>query len=196
MKDNEALTSNLSPETQEAIKNGSLKPEQLKDLSKTLSQTRQKLNQQASKLIQSGLNRNGTINPDSLKGGAQAQKRDSAGLSQFLKANAQKMSVEEALGEWGKGGADRGPGDAPMTWTDGTKEKDAKFKEKTLPPSSIAGLQVSQMVGLSAAAPEVQKSAIAAHGSLNNTTSGGGSAYTQTILPRHKGAVKRYFDRK
>jgi hypothetical protein len=30
---------------------------------------------------------------------------------------------------------------------------------------------------------------------LNSAASGGGSAYTQTILPRHRGAVKRYFDR-
>src|SRR5207249_4322846 len=72
MKENEALAKNLSPETQEAIKNGALKPEQLKDISKALGQSRQKLNQQLSKLNQSGnkSGQNGTINPNSLKGGA------------------------------------------------------------------------------------------------------------------------------
>ena len=83
-----------------------------------------------------------------------------------------------------------------MTWTEGSDQKNAKFKEKALPPAAVAGLQDSQMVGLSAAAPEVQKGNLAAHGALNNAASGGGAAYTQTILPRHKGAVKRYFDRK
>lgn len=200
MKENGALAKDLSPETQEAIKNGSLKPEHLKDVAKALGQSRQKLNQQLSKLNQSGgKSQNNTINPNSLKGGAQARKRDNAGLSQFLKENARKMSVKDAVGQWcegGKGGVDRGRGDAAMTWTEGSDEKDAKFKEKTLPPASVAGLQDSQMVGLSASAPEVGRGNLAAHGALNNAASGGGSAYTQTILPRHKGAVKRYFERK
>lgn len=198
MKENETLANNLSPEIREAIKNGSLKPEQLKDLANALGQNRQKLNQQLSKLNQSGLNKNGRINPNSLKGGAQAGLRDNSGLSQFLKENAQKMSVEDAVGQWcegGKGGVNRGRGDAAMTWTEGSDEKNAKFKEKALPPSSLAGLQDSQMIGLSAAAPEVQQGNLAAHGALNNAASGGGSAYTQTILPRHKSAVKRYFER-
>jgi hypothetical protein len=81
-----------------------------------------------------------------------------------------------------------------MTWTDGTSEKDARFKEKELPPSALAGLKESQMVGISAAAPTVENQ-VAAHGALNNANQGGGSAYTQSILPRHKGAVKRYFER-
>jgi hypothetical protein len=205
MKENETLARNLSAETQEAIKNGSLKPDQLQDVAKALGQSRQKLTQQLSKLNPSGRNPNGPggpnsrINPSALKGGAQAQKRDNAGLSQFLKENAQNMSVKVAISQWyegGKGGVDRGRGDAAMTWTKGSNEKDAKFKEKTLPPAAVAGLQDSQMIGLSASAPEIQKGALAAHGALNNAASGGGSAYTQTILPRHKGAVKRYFERK
>ena len=192
MKENEALAGDLSPETQEAIKSGSLKPEQLKDISKALGRGKSSLNQKLSKLKKSGM-----INPGSLKGGAQANHRDNSGLAKFLKENAEKVSVDEALLQWceGKGGVDRGRGDAAMTWTDGASEKDAKFKEKLLPPSSVAGLKDSQLVGLSASAPTVDTSGVAAHGALNNTASGGGSAYTQTILPRHRGAVKRYFDR-
>ncbi|HKQ79658.1 MAG TPA: hypothetical protein VJ810_38550 [Blastocatellia bacterium] len=195
MKENEALAGDLSSETQKAIKSGSLKPEHLKDISNALSKGRSSLNQKLSKLNQSGM-----INPNSLKGGAQANRRDNSGLAKFLKENAEKMSVEEATlkwseGEGGKGGVNRGRGDAAMTWNDGAHEKDAKFKEKVLPPSSVAGLKDSQLVGLSASAPTVDTSGVAAHGALNNTASGGGSAYTQTILPRHRGAVKRYFDR-
>jgi len=194
MKENEALASDLSPETLEALKSGSLKPEHLKDISKALGQGKSALNQKLSKLSQSG-----RINPNSLKGGAQANRRDNSGLAQFLKESAEKMSVEEALGQWcenpGKGGVGRGRGDAAMTWTDGSSEKDAKFKEKVLPPSSVAGLKDSQLAGLSATAPAVDTSGVAAHGALNKAASGGGSAYTQTILPRHRGAVKRYFER-
>ncbi len=193
MKENEMLASALSPETQEALKSGALKPEHLKDISKALSQNKSAMNQKLSKLAQSGM-----INPNSLKS-AQASARDNSGLAQFLKENAEKMSVEDAVGAWcenpGKGGVDRGRGDAAMTWTDGSSEKDAKFKEKVLPPAVVAGLNDSQMVGLSASAPTVDQGGIAAHGALNNTAAGGGSAYTQTVLPRHKGAVKRYFER-
>ncbi len=191
MKENEMLASGLSPETQEALKSGALKPEHLKDISKALSQNKSAMRQKLSKLAQSGM-----INPNSLKS-AQGAARDNSGLAQFLKENAEKMSVEDAVGEWceGKGGVDRGRGDAAMTWTDGSSEKDAKFKEKVLPPAIVAGLNDSQMVGLSASAPTVDQSGRAAHGALNSAATGGGSAYTQTVLPRHKGAVKRYFER-
>jgi len=191
-KENESLAGDLSPETLEAIKSGSLKAEHLKDLSKALSQNKSALNQKLSKLSKSGM-----INPNALKGGAQANRRDNSGLARFLKENAEKMSVDEATLQWcqGKGGVDRGRGDAAMTWTDGSSEKDARFKEKVLPPSSVAGLNDSQLVGMSASAPTADTSGVAAHGALNSAASGGGSAYTQTILPRHRGAVRRYFDR-
>src|SRR5882672_11490578 len=198
IKENESLAGDLSPETLEAIKSGSLKAENLKDVSKALSQSKSALNQKLSKLSQSG--QLGRINPNSLKGGAQVNRRDNSGLAQFLKENAEKISVEEATLQWceGKGGSGapaRGRGDAAMTWTDRSSEKGAKFKEKVLPPSSVAGLNDSQLVGLSASAPTVSTGGVAAHGALYNAASGGGSAYTQTILPRHRGAVKRYFDR-
>src|SRR6266540_637401 len=192
VKENGSLAGDLSPETLEAIKSGSLKAEHLKDLSKALSQSKSALNQNLSKLSKSGM-----INPNALKGGAQANRRDNSGLARFLKENAEKMSIDEATLQWcaGKGGVDRGRGDAAMTWTDGSSEKDARFKEKVLPPSSVAGLNDSQLVGLSASAPTADTSGVAAHGALNSAASGGGSAYTQTILPRHRGAVRRYFDR-
>ena len=192
VKENELLAGDLSPQTLEAIKSGSLKAEHLKDLSKALSQSKSALNQKLSKLSKSGM-----INSNALKGGAQANRRDNSGLARFLKENAEKMSVDEATLQWrqGKGGVDRGRGDAAMTWTDGSSEKDARFKEKVLPPSSVAGLNDSQLVGLSASAPTADTSGVAAHGALNSAASGGGSAYTQTILPRHRGAVRRYFDR-
>jgi hypothetical protein len=197
IEENESLAGELSPETLEALKSGSLKAEHLKDISKALGQSKSALNQKLSKLAQSG-----RINPSLLKGGAQANRRDNSDLAKFLKENAEKMSVDEATLQWyeGKGGSgsgevSRGRGDAAMTWTDESSEKGAKFKEKVLPPSSIAGLNDSQLLGLSASAPTASTGGVAAHGALNSAASGGGSAYTQTILPRHRGAVKRYFDR-
>jgi hypothetical protein len=193
IQENQMLASALSPQLQEAIKSGAIKPEQLKEIAKVLSNNRSAVNQRLSKLNKAGL-----VNSSSLKAGVGATVPDSSGLAQFLKENAQQMSVEDAVAAWcekpGKGGVGRGRGDAEMTWTDETSEKDARFKEKELPPSALAGLKESQMVGISAAAPTVENQ-VAAHGALNNANQGGGSAYTQSILPRHRGAVKRYFER-
>ena len=57
VKENESLAGDLSPETLEAIKSGSLNAEHLKDLSKALSQSKSALNQKLSKLSQSGQSR-------------------------------------------------------------------------------------------------------------------------------------------
>jgi hypothetical protein len=191
LQENRMLVSDLSPELQEAIKSGALRPDQLQDLAKALSRNRSRSERKMSKLNQSRL-------IDS-KAMGKAERRDNSGLSQFLQENAQRMSVEEAVGAWcekpGKGGVSRGRGDAAMSWTDGTSERNAKFKEKELPPSAIMGLKDSQLIGLSASEPTVQMT-IATHGALNDAAKGGGSAHTATILPRHKGAVKRYFERK
>jgi hypothetical protein len=191
IQENRMLAQNLSPELQEVIKAGALKPEHLKDIAKALNQNRSASDRRLSKLNQKRL-------IDS-KPGATAERRDNSGLARFLQENAQRMSVEDAVAAWcerpGKGGITHGGVDAAMTWTDGTSEKNAKFKEKELPPSAFIGLKDSQLIGLSASEPTVQETVVA-HGALIDAAKGGGSAHTATILPRHKGAVKRYFDRK
>jgi bacterioferritin (cytochrome b1) len=194
MKANETLRQSLSPETQAALQSGALKPEQLNEIAQAAGKHNAALKGQLDKLAKSGV-----INPGALKGGAKAGSRDNKRLAEFLKEHAQKMPVEEAVAAFcenpGAGAPNRGRADAAMTWTDGTSEKDAKFKEQILPPSSVAGLNESERVGMSAVAPTVAGNAVAAHGALNRAASGGGSANTHTILPRHKGAVKRYFER-
>ncbi len=121
---------------------------------------------------------------------------NSDGLAAFLAENAENMSVAQCIGGWSRGGVRRGPGHAPMTWSDGTPEEDAKFKAEALPLSNIASLETSELVGLSVAAPSVETSSLSPEsGGLSGATAGGGSSFNQTVLPRHKGAVKRYFER-
>ena len=192
---NAEVAQNLSPELQQALKDGSLKPEQLKQLAQALKQGQAGLSQRMNKLAQSGAGR--TINPNSLLNGELSGNKEKSDLAEYLKKNAAKKSVSEAIGEWvegGKGGVDRGRGDAELTWSDGSKEDGAKFKEKTLPTTGLSDLQNTELVGLSATTPTAQPN-VAAHGALNGTAAGGGSAYTQPVLPRHKGAVQRYFER-
>lgn len=93
-----------------------------------------------------------------------------------------------------RGGVSRGRGDAPMTWTDGSDEDGAKFKEEALPPSTQ--LSDAQLVGVSRAAPDLSgDDIVAGRGALAGAVSSGGSANSQVILPRHKQAVQRFFKR-
>ena len=120
---------------------------------------------------------------------------NSDGLAEFLAENTDSMSVALCIGGWCRG-IGRGPGHAPMTWSDGTTEEGAKFKAEALPLSDIASLEDSELVGLSIAAPSAETSRVPPEsGGLSGATAGGGSSFTQTVLPRHKGAVKRYFER-
>jgi len=94
----------------------------------------------------------------------------------------------------GRGGSGGGGPEAPMTWTDGTSEKDTKFQEHALPPSSH--FSDAQLVGVSKAAPELGPNNVAAgNGALDNAATSGGSAHSQIILPEHRKAVRNFFKR-
>ncbi len=97
----------------------------------------------------------------------------------------------------GRGGVSRGRGDAPMTWKDPSPEEGAKWRPQVLDPSSLAALRQSHLLGLTAADPgQLEPDApIAAGAGLDPQPGGGGGATTHTLLPRHRGAVRRYFDR-
>ncbi len=116
-------------------------------------------------------------------------------LAAFLCQNTNGCgSYKELVALYSRGGIDRGRGDAPMTWTDGTEEEGAKFKEQTLPAS--VRMDEAQLVGISWAAPvESGENVAAGHGALDSATAGGGLGHASVILPRHRQAVQRYFER-
>jgi hypothetical protein len=181
----------MSNEMMEGLKSGSLDREQLKQLAEALGARKGELAKRLGRLRDAGL-----IDLAQYKKCEKAGECDSAGLADFLAKNAESMSVKEMMGAWGRGGIDRGRGDAPMTWSEGgASEQGAKFKEQVLPPSALAGLKDSQLVGRSSGAPTADRSNPSSSGALSGAAAGGGSAFTHTVLPRHKGAVKRYFER-
>jgi len=84
-----------------------------------------------------------------------------------------------------------------MTWTEGSSEEGAKFTEQVLPAASLAALKESMTIGVTVEAPTVEQgSASVSSDVLGQAEAGGGEAFRRTVLPRHKGAVKRYFERK
>lgn len=70
-----------------------------------------------------------------------------------------------------------------------------KFKEETLPEGDVTNLK-SQIIALSRGKPDKGgPNGPAGSGALEGSATGGGSANTQVVLPRHRGSVERYFDR-
>jgi len=123
--------------------------------------------------------------------GGQGGQPGQGGLSQGMV----QAALNAAMGP-GKGGINRGRGDAPMTWTDPANVENAQFKEQTLPPASMGALRDSLKTGTSISAPELADPNTAVEsGALSGAEAGGGSAQTQTVLPRHRGAVEKYFER-
>ena len=168
----------------------SLTLEQLIEISKALRFVKGDIYDQLVKLHEVNL-----IDLETLKACEKLGQCNSDGLAAFLAENAESMSIAQCIGGWRRG-IGRGPGHAPMTWSDGATEEGAKFKAEALPLSNIASLESSELVGLSVAAPSVETSSLSTEsGGLSGATAGGGSSFNQTVLPRHKGAVKRYFER-
>ena len=168
----------------------SLTLDQLKEISAALHFTKSDIYDRLAELYEVNL-----IDLETLKACEKLGQYDSDGLAAFLAENADIKSIVECIGGWCRG-IGRGPGHAPMTWSDGTTEEGAKFKAEALPLSDIASLEDSEIVGLSIGAPLVETSSLPSQsGGLSGATAGGGSSFNQTVLPRHKGAVKRYFER-
>ena len=191
-KEDALLTSQL-PELDGDL--SSLTPEQLKAISAALRLSKGNISDRLA-----NLNKVNLIELDTLKACEKLGQCNSEGLAAFLAENSGKMAVSEGVGLWCRnalGAINRGPGHVPMIWSEGGTSADgAKFKAEVLPLSNIASLEDSEVIGLSSAAPTVEKSGVTPRsGGLNGATAGGGSSVTQTVLPRHKGAVKRYFER-
>src|SRR5262249_49884139 len=99
--------------------------------------------------------------------------------------------------EPGRGGITRGPGPAKLTFGDEATPDGFQFKEEALPPSAVENLKDSSITGIAPGPPPSKGDRGPAHaGALAGAGAGGGSATTGVVLPRHRAAVERYFDRK
>lgn len=99
-------------------------------------------------------------------------------------------------GKPGRGGINRGRGDAAMTWKDPSSKEGSKFDEKTLPPASLQAIKDSELVGASIGAPtKAEGDKSSESGALSGAKASGGAANRQTVLPKHRGSVERYFER-
>ena len=196
-KENKGLTESLSKELLEAMRSGSLTKEQLKELAGALKGTKEQKLASAKKLFAAGLIDLKTLREAEKLAGGEARES----LASFLKENPSETG--DGIKKWcrapgngpGKGGVDRGRGDAELTYGKASPE-DGKFKEKVLPPAAVDALRETQLLGVSPAEPGAAGKAESTQtGALASAQAAGGSAAKEPILPRHKEAVSRYFDR-
>ncbi len=180
----------------EALKGGKkLTAEQAKKLAEALKKGKASTLKKIGKLVKARL-----IDPDALGKCEGACEGDLAGLAAYLADNGfDGMSKDELLGgeEGGKGGVTRGPGAAKLNFGDESSDSGVTFKEEELPPAELDKIKDSEVEGVSKATPMVNQGGPkgVTSGALSGTAAGGGSSAGQTVLPRHKAAVERYFDR-
>jgi hypothetical protein len=185
---------NLDPQMRDALGKAALTRRQLAEIGAAARAGKEKLRSTLSKLRQQGLIDGKTLRQ--FEDAANFANRDE--LARFLRKNASRTSLATTIGQWCEGGTpgvSRGRADAPMFFGEKSPEQ-GKFDEQTLPEAAAAALNQSELVAVSAAAPGQENTQRSSGGALVNAQPGAGSAFTPEVLPRHRGTVQRFFERK
>jgi len=216
--ENEAVAEKMAESLREAAENGQLSAEQLKELSEALTPGETsgqdgQLSEEQLRELSEALGQAGDELAETLKQLAEAglvdglspeqppEELDVEGLIDFLEDNAGDGSIAELVEAWrregpGRGGVNRGPGDADMTWSDPSSAEGAKYKAQALSPAAVAALKKNLLAGVSVGAPgKGEPRTSDGGGALSGAAAGGGSAHTHVILPRHRSTVRKYFAR-
>lgn len=204
--ENQAMAGDLSQEliraASEQLKG--LSPEQIRELRKSLGKCSAKTRQTLKRLAAKGL-----IDPQKLAQALRKGAADPKAMAELLQecglgkcaggGDGQGNEGMAGFGEGqpgnvpGRGGVNRGPGTAPITWSGTTDEFGAAFKEQRLPDTAAVDFSQSELKAITAEAPVVGDAAPDGVNALGNADDGGGAAVEHRILPRHRGAVQRYF---
>ncbi len=215
-QDNRTPRPTLPEELASALQQGELSAEQLRQLAQALSSDRQAMQQALQRLNEAGMIDAETLQQlQAMDGTASQDQQLSDFLEQELREQQARRQCEGGncpLGEGGscpnhgdssspgnsrpgQGGVSRGRGDAQMSWTEATAEGDERFQAIALPPGALNAAR-SQVIDVTLAAPSSNAgtAATASAGGVLAAGEGGGSAVTGEVLPRHRAAVKRYFE--
>ncbi|NLW84928.1 MAG: hypothetical protein GXY41_11095 [Phycisphaerae bacterium] len=192
--ENAALANDLSDLLGKALEKGGLGSEQLQELLKALQGQKINLSDAMARLVEAKL-----IDMKLLELCGEACQCNAEGLMAMLSECQGAGEAKEAIGMglampgWG---IDRGPGAAPMFWTEPSSSDATTFQEQLLPDATLAAMRDAQLVGVSMVAPDVSEGGDpSTPGVLDAAQAGSGQAVRQTILPRHRAAVEGYFQR-
>lgn len=175
----------------EACKNG-MSSEALKKLAEQCKMSREELKEMLKKLKECGQIKECEI-----------QELSEEDLMKFLKENCDgsgckkiALCMTTEIPVPGEGGISRGPGAAPMSYHNKDTKFEKNFKNEVLKSGAMDASQ-SRMVGTSITAPEASNEVkIVSPGQLQSGKFTAGENMTFTIQPRHRQAVREYFDRK
>ena len=108
-----------------------------------------------------------------------------------------EFPLESASGDGegrpGRGGVDRGRADAPLMWGKESLPID-RFKARALPPGGAASPDDWAPVVEAPGAPQASPVLSTAAAARAYEASAGQGAWRRTLAPRHRTAVKKYFD--
>lgn len=167
---------------------GALTQEEARMLAERLAQMTQEDLERMQQMLQQGLCQSSAgLRPDS-----------DESLKKFLAENPGCTNLMMCAGlSPGDGyGVNRGPGTAPISWLGDSSEEGVDFKEEMLPSSKLDSLAHSELIGESLGTPEADaRAAGSSGGGLQGEQGNDSAATTHAILPRHRGAVDRFFMR-
>jgi hypothetical protein len=195
----EAMEKGNLPELSEAMKKAlagkKLTAKQLRKIAKLAKLSKADIERMMKKMCKGGM-----CSSEALSACKKAGMCDKEGLAAFLKGNCESGCLDYGLklccGSPGRGGVDRGRGDAEMTWSEGTSEDNTSFREEVLNSQQPDNMEESETIAMSKGTPEVEKKREAIkRGGFAGGSKSGGEAAGQIILPKHRAAVRNYFER-
>jgi hypothetical protein len=99
---------------------------------------------------------------------------------------------QDGDGDPGRGGVNRGRGDAELTWGKETALFD-RFKAQPLPPGAARSADDWSPLVEMPGAPQANPAAGASAAARQYAATAGQTAWRRTLAPRHQSAVKKYF---
>jgi len=189
----------LAEELIAALKRGELGAEGLRQLAEGAGAKAEAAARRLARLVDQGMLEEGQAGLAEAMGKERAEAK--AALAEFLAQQCgdggEACALGQALGQQGgQWGINRGPGHAPLSWTDGSSEEGASFKETTLTSKRPEDMSESHLVATDRTAPKALGSPLATQaGHLKGASAAGGSARTHRVLPRHRRTVATFFNR-
>lgn len=196
------LSAKLSKELKDMLGQGTLTMEGLEQLLNSQQLTQKQLEALLKKLKERGL--------CDKKGNSNCNGGKTVMITQENFEDLMKMLDEESKGKGGKcsmsymmmlclggkGGINRGRGDAPMTWSDKEINRDdVKFKELTLPADAVNSLKRSKLLGVSYGEAKAQPDAKISTGHLSGVKVKGTKTNRFILMPKHRTVIKKYFNK-
>ena len=203
--DSDLLDLDVDPDLLKSLAQGTLSDEDLQRLADALKNADQRTRNTLERLAKERL-----IDPDEIakrmaedpgEGDTEGEEsiEDPMSLDDLMRCICRRGDGDGRRGNdyrRGNGGRGGGRSSPPITWSDGTSEDGAKYKEQVLPPSdSSRQLRDSQIIGVHRGDSEGADAKELAGRRTPRRNAGGGSANAAIVLPQHRGAVERFFDR-